>query len=78
MEYLSHKFVRNSNPENTPSLRGTIHTIGKFGLPREGNDFVLTLKQTACLAQDACGIPIAQAFALPQLQVAVCTPGGGC
>ena len=53
-------------------------TIGKFGLTREGNDFVLTAKQTACLAQDACGIPNA-AFALPQLQTAGgCTPGGGC
>lgn len=55
-------------------------TIGKFGLTREGNDFVLTLKQTACLAQDACGIPAAQQMALPQLQIAgaACTPGGGC
>ncbi|MDO7887703.1 DUF6428 family protein [Hymenobacter cheonanensis] len=53
-------------------------TIGKFGLTREGNDFVLTAKQTACLAQDACGIPAAQQFALPQLQMASCTPGGGC
>jgi hypothetical protein len=52
-------------------------TIGKFGLAREGNDFVLTPKQTACLAQDACGIPDA-GFALPQLVVAGCTPGGGC
>lgn len=52
-------------------------TIGKFGLVREGNDFVLTPKQTACLAQDACGIPDAS-FALPQLQTACCTPGGGC
>lgn len=54
-------------------------TIGKFGLIREGNDFVLTQKQTACLAQDACGIPDAQSFALPQLEMAGgCTPGGGC
>ena len=54
-------------------------TIGKFGLTQEGNDFVLTQKQTACLAQDACGIPDAQSFALPQLQTAGgCTPGGGC
>jgi hypothetical protein len=52
-------------------------TIGKFGLIREGNDFVLTSKQTACLALDACGIPNA-GFALPQLVVAGCTPGGGC
>ena len=53
-------------------------TIGKFGLAFDGADFVLTPKQTACLAQDACGIPDAQAFALPQLQMAACTPGGGC
>ena len=52
-------------------------TIGKFGLAFDGHDFLLTPKQTACLAQDACGIPSA-AFALPQLQVAACTPGGGC
>ncbi|MDO7887789.1 DUF6428 family protein [Hymenobacter cheonanensis] len=52
-------------------------TIGKFGLTREGNDFVLTQKHTACLAQDACGISDQQ-FALPQLLVAGCTPGGGC
>jgi hypothetical protein len=33
------------------------NTIGKFGLEFDGKDFVLTPKQTACLAQDACGIP---------------------
>ena len=53
-------------------------TIGKFGLAFDGTDFVLTPKQTACLAQDACGIPDAAAFALPQLQTACCAPGGGC
>jgi hypothetical protein len=52
-------------------------TIAKFGLVFDGTDFLLTPKQTACLAQDACGIPEAQ-FALPQLQMAGCTPGGGC
>lgn len=52
-------------------------TIGKFGLAFDGRNLVLTTKQTACLAQDACGIPDA-AFALPQLQMAACTPGGGC
>jgi len=54
-------------------------TIGKFGLTQEGDDFVLTPKQTACLAQDACGIPSHQLVALPQAQAAsCCTPGGGC
>ena len=54
-------------------------TIGKFGLTFDGTDFVLTPKQTACLAQDACGIPSHQLVALPQAQAAsCCTPGGGC
>ena len=53
-------------------------TIGKFGLAFDGTDFQLTAKQTACLSQDACGIPAAAQFALPQLQMAACTPGGGC
>lgn len=52
-------------------------TIGKFGLAFDGADFWLTPKQTACLAQDACGIPDAL-LALPQLQTAGCAPGGGC
>ena len=53
-------------------------TIGKFGLAFDGTVFRLTAKQTACLAQDACGIPADQPFALPQLQMAACAPGGGC
>ncbi len=52
-------------------------TIGKFGLAFDGTDFVLTPKQTACLAQDTCGVP-RHAPARPQLQAASCTPGGGC
>ncbi|MGB1393612.1 MAG: DUF6428 family protein [Flavobacteriaceae bacterium] len=32
-------------------------TIGKFGLEFDGNNFLLTTKQTNCLAQDQCGIP---------------------
>jgi len=52
-------------------------TIGKFGLAFDGTDFLLTPKQTACLAPNACGVP-AFSLALPQLPVASCTPGGGC
>jgi hypothetical protein len=32
-------------------------TIGKYGLSYNGLHFQLTSKLTACLAQDACGIP---------------------
>lgn len=31
-------------------------TIGKYGLDFNGTEFLLTNKQTACLAQDQCGI----------------------
>lgn len=47
-------------------------TIGKFGLEFDGKDFVLKPKQTACLAQDACGIPSKE-----QAQ-SCCSPKGGC
>lgn len=32
-------------------------TIGKYGLGFNGENFLLTQKQTACLASDHCGIP---------------------
>ncbi len=55
-------------------------TIGKFGLDFDGKDFLLTAKQTACLAQDACGIPAKKKVSMTELttQSACCTPGGGC
>ena len=57
-------------------------TIGKYGLEIVGNNFVLTNKQTACLAEDACGIPPAkqkiQLVSLGAEPAACCTPGGGC
>lgn len=49
-------------------------TIGKFGLDFDGTDFILTTKMTACLAQDACGIPDKQ-----QTQAtSCCSPAKGC
>lgn len=49
-------------------------TIGKFGLDFDDGDFVLTPKQTACLAEDACGIPAKAA----QAAASCCAPGKGC
>lgn len=49
------------------------NTIGKFGLEFDGKDFLLTTKQTACLAQDACGITDKKIE-----QSSCCTPGKGC
>jgi Family of unknown function (DUF6428) len=57
-------------------------TIGKYGLHFNGKDFLLTPKQTACLASDSCGIPPAKLkVPISELQTTIkncCTPGGGC
>lgn len=57
-------------------------TIGKYDLDFNGKTFVLKTKTTACLAQDACGIPSEKVKKnLAELSVNntnTCTPGGGC
>ena len=55
-------------------------TIGKYDLDFNGKYFVLKNKQTACLAQDACGIPTEkQKVKLSELNsAACCTPNSGC
>lgn len=56
-------------------------TIGKYDLGFDGSNFTLLNKQTACLAEDQCGIPAAKekvslsAISAPSN---TCTPGGGC
>jgi hypothetical protein len=50
-------------------------TIGKFDLEFDGKDFILAPKQTACLAQDACGIPSKE---MPAKSSAGCAPKSGC
>ncbi|WP_417291359.1 DUF6428 family protein [Corallibacter sp.] len=55
-------------------------TIGKFGLDFDGTNFLLTTKQTDCLAKDKCGIPEKK----PKIKLAdlnnepCCTPDGNC
>ena len=54
-------------------------TIGKYDLDFNGKHFVLKNKQTACLANDACGIPTDKPkVALSELINTSCTPGSGC
>lgn len=57
-------------------------TIGKYGLEFNGKNFLLTQKQTACLANDKCGIPENKLkVKLSDLQGksdSSCTPGGKC
>lgn len=58
------------------------NTIGKYDLEFNGKVFVLKSKTTACLAQDACGIPSEKLkknlAELPVTNANTCTPGGGC
>ncbi|WP_418510707.1 DUF6428 family protein [Corallibacter sp.] len=55
-------------------------TIGKFGLDFDGTNFLLTTKQTDCLAKDNCGIPEKK----PKIKLAdlnnepCCAPDGNC
>ncbi len=55
-------------------------TIGKYHLAFNGNQFLLVPSQTACLAQDKCGISPEQ-LEKPKVKIGEqnqCTPGGGC
>ncbi len=49
-------------------------TIGKYGLKFKNNTFILTNKQTDCLAKDNCGNPEEKLVATQN----TCTPGDGC
>ncbi|MBO3116552.1 hypothetical protein J4050_07330 [Winogradskyella sp. DF17] len=56
-------------------------TIGKYGLDFDGKDFLLTSKQTDCLAKDNCGIPQEKLKSnLSELKnkEEACNPASGC
>ena len=55
-------------------------TIGKYALAFDGERFVLQATATACLAEDACGIPPAQRSIkpIPVQAASGCKPGSGC
>lgn len=57
-------------------------TIGKYDLDFNGKNFTLLNKQTACLAQQQCGIasdkPKVKLSQLNTDNASSCTPGAGC
>lgn len=56
-------------------------TIGRYDLGFNGKNFVLLNKTTACLAQEACGIPAAMVNvenSNPSPSNSNCAPGSGC
>ncbi len=77
---LSEKVLGIEDAEIEVEYQG--NTIGKYGLEYDGKNFLLTSKQTACLASDTCGAPVEkQKLNMIELQGAgksCCSPGGGC
>ncbi|UOU96693.1 DUF6428 family protein [Chryseobacterium daecheongense] len=56
-------------------------TIGKYDLDFNGKNFVLQNRMTACLANEACGVPSQkQKISLAELsgKQESCSPGSGC
>ncbi len=75
---LSQKTLSIGNLEVEVEYQG--QTIEKFALDFDGTNFLLTTKQTDCLAKDNCGIPTEKPkVKLSELQnTQTCTPGSGC
>lgn len=75
---LSEKTLAIDDNEIEVEYQGT--TIQKFGLDFDGNQFLLTTKQTDCLAKDSCGIP----YDKPKVRISemsaqsCCSPKSGC
>ncbi len=75
---LSEKVLDLGNSEIEVEYQGD--TIGKFGLDFDGTNFLLTTKQTDCLAKDNCGVPSEKSkVELASIQTnGVCDPNSGC
>lgn len=75
---LSEEVLKITDQEIEVEYQGD--TIGKFGLDFDGQYFLLTRKQTDCLAKDKCGIPVEA----PKVKSSIlndepcCSPGGNC
>ncbi|MGB0862252.1 MAG: DUF6428 family protein [Saprospiraceae bacterium] len=83
---LSEKILKIEDSEIEVEYQG--QTIQKFGLDFNGKQFLLTTKETDCLAKDNCGVPslkttkpkvkISQLLELETVGTSSCEPGGGC
>ena len=68
---LSEKAFNLKNLEIEVEYQG--NTIQKYGIELKGQNYLLTQKKTACLAEDTCGISEAKTDATSS-----CAPGSGC
>ncbi len=74
---LSEKTLNIADLEIEVEYQGS--TIGKYGLDFDGKNFLLTTKQTDCLAKSECGIPQEKPkMKLSELQNQSCAPNSGC
>lgn len=75
---LSEKILNIQDLEIEVEYQG--HTIEKFGLDFDGTNFLLTNKQTDCLAPYKCKIPVAkQKMKMAELSnESCCSPDGNC
>ncbi len=71
---LSEKALKLPDLEIEVEYQG--QTIEKFGLDHDGRNFLLTSKNTDCLAKDKCNIPLET---IPvSVQSSSCKPNSGC
>ncbi|MFC5195071.1 DUF6428 family protein [Bizionia hallyeonensis] len=75
---LSEKMLNLEDLEIEVEYQGS--TIGKYDLDFDGTNFLLTNKQTDCLAKDKCGIPAGKSkLKLSEIEkIDSCAPGSGC
>ncbi|WP_421808846.1 DUF6428 family protein [Flagellimonas sp.] len=74
---LSQKTLDIGNLEVEVEYQG--QTIEKFALGFDGKNFLLTSKETDCLARDKCGVPAEKPkMKISELQNSGCVPGSGC
>ncbi|UPS91076.1 DUF6428 family protein [Bizionia sp. M204] len=75
---LSEKILNLEDLEIEVEYQGS--TIGKYDLDFDGTNFLLTNKQTDCLAKDKCGIPAGKSkLKLSEIEkIDRCAPGSGC
>ncbi len=79
MQIIELSIERLSLPDAEIEVEYQTSTIGKFGISFDGQNYVLINKQTACLAEDACGIPEKKPkLEFSQLNANSCAPGSGC
>lgn len=76
---LSDKLLNLGNLDIEVEYQG--ETIGKYGLDFNGTNFLLTVKNTTCLAQDSCGNPQEKSkvkLSDFQTKQSVCVTSSGC